>query len=66
MKYSKGEYLLNKSEYEKILNRISSFSEEQKGRKAIQPVLITTFKLKQNEYSDIFQRTLSIDDLFES
>ena len=66
VKYSKGDYLLNKSEYEKILNRISSFSEEQKGRKAIQPVLITTFKLKQNEYSDIFQRTLSIDDLFES
>ncbi|MCF0207769.1 MAG: ATP-binding protein, partial [Bacteroidales bacterium] len=65
VKYSQSDYLLKKSEYEKILNRIGAFSDEKKGRKAVQPVLITTFKLKQNEYSDIFQRALSLDDLFE-
>ena len=65
VKYSKGDYLLKKPEYEKIINRISSFNEEKKTRKAIQPVLITTFDLRKNEYSDIFQRTLTMDALFE-
>ena len=65
VKYSKGDYLLKKSEYEKILNRINAFSEERKARKAIQPILITTFKFKKNEYSDIFSRSLTMDDLFE-
>ena len=65
VKYSHGDYLLKKSEYEKVLNRVTTFSNEKKDRKAIQPVLITTFKLKRNEYSDIFQRTLCLDDLFE-
>ena len=65
VKYSQADYILKKSEYEKILNRISTFSEENKTRKAIQPVFITTYRLKSNEYSDIFQRTLTLDDLFE-
>lgn len=64
VKYSKGDYLLKKSEYERILNRISTFDDEKKGRKAIQPVAITTYGIKQNEYSDVFHKTLTMDDLF--
>lgn len=64
VKYSKGDYLLKKSEYEKVLNRISTFDDEKKGRKAIQPVAITTYGIKQNEYSDVFYKTLTMDDLF--
>ena len=64
VKYSKGDFILKKSEYEKVMNRVNSFSSEKKDKKAIQPILITTFGLKQNEYSDIFMRTLTVDDLF--
>ena len=65
VKYSKGEYLLKKAEYDRMLNRISTFTDEKKGRKAVQPVVITTFGIKKNEYSDIFQRALTMDDLFK-
>ena len=65
VKYSKGEYLLKKAEYDRMLNRISTFTDEKKGRKAVQPVVITTFGIKKNEYSDIFQRALTMDDLLQ-
>ena len=39
-------------------------AEETKTRKAVQAILITTYALIQNEYSDIIQSVVKMDDLF--
>ena len=39
-------------------------AEETKTRKAVQAILITTYGLKQNEYSDIVQSVVTMNDLF--
>ena len=66
VKYSKGDYTLNKAEYEKLLNRVNVFEEKTKERKGVRPILITTFGLKRNEYSDFFLNALTMDVLFEA
>ena len=30
----------------------------------IHPTLVTTFGLKRNEYSDVFNKVITLDDLF--
>lgn len=63
-KYSQGDYTLTKAEYQKLLNRAEVFRKETKCRKGIQTVIVTTFGLDKNEYADIAQRTITLDDLF--
>ncbi len=63
-KYSQGDYSINKTEYQKLLNRAEVFRNETKCRKGIQTVVITTFGLGKNEYADIAQRVVTLDDLF--
>ena len=65
-KYSKGEYRLDKDEYLKLENRIEAFRRDEltKTRKGVQLVLITTFGLCPSQYSGIFSKVLTIDDLF--
>lgn len=63
-KYSQGDYSLNKTEYQKLLNRTEAFRNETKCKKGIQTVIITTFGLSKNEYADIAQRVVTLDDLF--
>jgi len=64
VKYSQGDYILNKAEYQKLLNRAEAFRTETKCRKGIQTIIITTFGLVKNEYTDIAQRVVTLDDLF--
>nr|WP_297659846.1 ATP-binding protein [uncultured Prevotella sp.] len=64
VKYSQGDYILNKTEYQKLLNRAEAFRTETKCRKGIQTIIITTFGLVKNEYADIAQRVVTLDDLF--
>lgn len=63
-KYSQGDYSLNKTEYQKLLNRTEAFRNETKCKKGIQTIIITTFGLSKNEYADIAQRVVTLDDLF--
>lgn len=65
VKYSKNEYALAKSEYEKILNREMAFNTETKCKKGIHIVLVSTFGVKRNKYSSIAQHFISLNDLFE-
>lgn len=65
MKYSQTDYTLTKAEYRKILDRIEAFRRETLTRKGLQPVIVTTFGLKRNEYSSVIFRTVIMDDLFE-
>ncbi len=39
-------------------------AEETKTKKAVQAILITTHGLKHNEYSDIVQSVVTMNDLF--
>lgn len=64
MKYSQADYSFNKSEYNKMQNRINTFRTETNCRKGIQPVLITTYSLLKNEYSHIVNRVVVMDDLY--
>lgn len=65
MKYAKAEYILPIKEESSMRRRISDFQTATGTRCAIFPTLITTYGLVRNSYSDIFQSTVTMDDLFE-
>ena len=64
MKYYAKKYAFTKEEYDNLQNRILRLAEDTKTRKAVQSVLITTYGLILNEYSDIVQSVVTMDDLF--
>lgn len=64
MKYSHGLYSLKKNEYFKIINRGNVFQEESASKKGIQYVIITTFGLTENLYSNLAQHTVNLNDIF--
>lgn len=64
VKYSKSEYTLSKSEFNKINNRSEIFKTETKTKKGIQTCIISTFGLKENDYADIASQTITLKDLF--
>ena len=64
MKFSEGEFAINK-DYDKILrNKIARFMEETKTRKSIQLTFISCYGLQRNMYSSIAQNEVVLDDLF--
>lgn len=64
MKFSEGEFSINK-DYEKILrNKIVRFMEETKTRKSIQLTFISSYGLQRNMYSGIVQNEVMLNDLF--
>jgi hypothetical protein len=65
MKYSDKPYRLEKEEYEKLVNRISTFNEVTKPNKAIHTTLITTIGLDRRGYWNEIQSTITLDDLFK-
>ena len=55
-----------KRDYEMTLrNKVSAFIEETHCRKSVHPVLVTTFGVKPNAYSNFFQNVITMDDLFK-
>lgn len=64
MKYSQTDYVLDKDEAHKMAMREQTFKQEHPKLSWTQVVLITTFGLKQNAYSDGVQKVISMDDLF--
>ena len=64
MKFYKDEYEMHKRDYEDMDRRIRLFSQSISERATIHPVLITTYGLKRNEYSAIFQNVATLSDLF--
>jgi len=64
VKYSRNTYALTKSEYEKIVNRVDTFSRETNTRKGVIVTLISTFGLENNKYSDIVQNVVNLDAMF--
>ena len=65
IKYSESEYRLTKEEDVKLRNRQADFVAETGTNFAIHPTMITTYGLRQNEYSGGITALVTIDDLFQ-
>lgn len=64
MKFYDGDYTMKKKDYEDIERRIRVFRSANNIRCAIHPTLVTTYGLKENQYSGIFQNVVTLKDLF--
>jgi hypothetical protein len=65
MKFVRDDFVIDKA-YEKVLRqKKTAFVAETKTRKAVRQVLVTTYGLTRNAYSDSVQAIVTIDDLFE-
>ena len=65
MKFYDSDYSMKKKDYEDIERRVKAFRAANNVRMAIHPVLVTTFGLTNNQYSSIFQNTVTLKDLFK-
>ena len=65
MKFYDGDYTMKKKDYEDMERRVRVFRSVNNIRHAIHPVLVTTYGLKQNQYSSIFQNIVTLEDLFK-
>lgn len=65
MKFSKQEYFLTKDDVKSLENKRDNFVGLTSTKKAVHPVLVTTYGLKPNKYSTIIQNVIILNDLFE-
>lgn len=66
MKFSQGNFSVGRDYAEKLQNRIRRTMEFTENDKPIISVLITTYGLERNEYSNKFQKVVTMDELFGS
>ena len=64
MKYWSGEFSITKKYAEELRHKMATFASEQKLRKALHLVMITTYGTKKNEYYNMIQGEVTMDDLF--
>lgn len=65
MKFCDGVYMIQKAEDMRIRNRIAAYREETNTRCSVLPVLVTTYGLQKNMYSDYMRSVVVMDDLFK-
>lgn len=63
-KFSSREYAIDKSYDEKLRERQGAFIEETNTKKSTIMTMVTTYGLKQNEYSGRIQNVITSEDLF--
>ena len=66
IKFSVGEFAIDKDYEDKLRKKMQVFREATKSRKALQLVMITTYGVRQNSHSGIMQSQVKMDDLFAS
>lgn len=64
MKYSVSEYVFTKKDDESLRNKIAALKQATKTKKAIHPVLVTTYGLSEGKYSGAIQTVITGEDLF--
>jgi len=64
IKFYGEEFAVDKSYYQKLNHRQKLLTEQISKRHIVHNTLVTTFGLKYNEYSGIFQQVVTMDDLF--
>jgi hypothetical protein len=57
-------YIITKQYEEYLRNKIAAFRIETNTRKAVHLLMLTTFGLRKNKYSNIVQKEIVSDDLF--
>jgi len=65
VKFTSGEYLIDKECSESLRNKRTAFTNSTRTRKAVQTTMITTYGLKKNAYSSEITSEVLLDDLFE-
>jgi hypothetical protein len=65
IKYSNRKFTITKDYEENLRNKISAFKSETHARNAVHLVMLTTFGVKKNKYTEIAQKELTIDSLFD-
>ena len=65
MKYANAEYVLDMEEDQRLRQRIATFVQETKTKKAVHLTMVTTYGLKPGGYSNDVQSQITMDDLFE-
>ncbi|WP_026506939.1 AAA family ATPase [Butyrivibrio sp. MC2013] len=66
IKYYSDDYTVDKDYYRTMLRRTEILSGMVPKKCAVYGTLITTFGLKHNEYSGVFNNLVTLDDLFEA
>lgn len=64
IKYAAEEYVITKETDLNIRNKIGTFMEATKTKKTIQTTMITTYGVKANQYSNLINTQIVLDDLF--
>jgi AAA+ ATPase superfamily predicted ATPase len=64
IKFSKGQFVIDKNYEKNLRNKISVFQRESKTRKAVHLLMLTTYGTARNKYSSIIQKIVILDDLF--
>ena len=64
MKFYSEDFAVNKFYHQKLVHRTNLLLEHLSRKTAIHPILITTYGLEYNEYSNDFMHTITLDDLF--
>ena len=64
IKFSNGEYQITKDYDLNLRNKVELFKSATNCKESIQLVMLTTYDVKQNEYSSVIQNQIIMDDLF--
>jgi len=64
IKFSNSKFVITKSFEENLRNKIIAFKAETKTRKAVHLLMLTTYGLSENKYSETVQKELVLNDLF--
>ena len=62
MKYTDDAFEVDKSEYGKLMNRLSSFQKETTPKKAIHMTLISANGIAKGKYASVFQNVITCED----
>ncbi len=65
IKYARDEFEITGKYETELTHKINTFAAETKSRKTLILTLITTYGVKKNQYSDVVQNEVVMDDLFE-
>ena len=65
MKFSLGDFEVQKSYNQTLLERMNKVQEIIGDKKTVMSVLLTTYGLKRNEYASRFDKVVTMEDLFQ-
>jgi hypothetical protein len=64
MKFSRKEFVITKDNDKNLRNKVWTFAEETRTKKAVHITMLTTYGVKRNEYWSNIQSEVILDDLF--